>query len=210
MNKHFYRAILRDTYNQLRYGPEAPKYAEKVYVRARECKGYLSSALVERFFAVRVRQGSGLVVNSWPEAEIIPVNEHPKVDYCKQHWVTGRSWQEAGAYEYLMARIETSSSGSFDQCKNMADVKRRYQKLDTLYSTLQSGETFKSQKEICPDNFREVGGIQFHFGPGGAPAFSGAGAHRFAIAQILNLVIPVQVGIVHRDAIPYMHRYRRD
>lgn len=209
MTKHFYRAVLRDGYNQLRYGRCAPKYAEKVYVRARDCRAYLPSAMVERFFSVRVRQGSGLVVNAWPEAELIPVNEHPKVAYCNQHWLEGSSWQQAGAYDYLMVRIEASESGSFDQCRNLADVKRRYQNLDELFSTLQSGGGFKSQKEIHPDNFREVGGIQFHFDPDGAPIFSGAGAHRLAIAQILDLVIPAQVGIVHRRAIPHMQRYRR-
>ncbi|WP_236040483.1 hypothetical protein [Marinobacter nauticus] len=208
MSKHFFRALSRDFYNRLKYGPMAPQYGERIDVPARECLEYLPSSLLYRTFSTRLRQGSGLVVHRWPDEGVKPVIEHPKVRYCYRHWVDGESWQQAGAYDYLMERISGSQSGRFDGCSNLSDVKQRYERLDRIFESISASGQLLAQGQLTPGNFREVGGVQIHLGPGGQPVFSGAGAHRFAMARILDLVIPAQIGVVHQDALSTLQQFR--
>ena len=67
----------------------------------------------------------------------------------------------------------------------------------------------KTRNEIFKDNFREVGGIYIHIGVDGKPYFGGGGCHRFAIAHILQIIFPAQIGCVHVSAIPYLKGYRK-
>ena len=65
------------------------------------------------------------------------------------------------------------------------------------------------QGTLVKGNFRERGGILVHIGSDGEPCFAGAGYHRFAIAKILNLRFPAQIGCVHIEALDHLDEYRQ-
>lgn len=208
MNKHFFRALVTDTRNRLRYGQAAPRYGEQLWVDARQTMFYLPSATLNRQFGLRLRQASGRVVSHWPRTELESIETHPKVRACLRHWLEGLSWQASGAYDYMMTRIQESPNGLFDGCASLEDIVARYDQLDGIYASLRQGGSFKSVADLVPDSFREVGGVMMHIGPGGEPVFGGGGAHRFAMAKALGLEIPVQVGLVHETAIDRLDEYR--
>ena len=63
--------------------------------------------------------------------------------------------------------------------------------------------------ELDEKNYKEEGGILIHIGPSGELVFSETGSHRLAFAIILGIEkIPVQIGVVHKDAIPLIEKYR--
>ncbi|MGM0769377.1 MAG: hypothetical protein ACQEV6_15255 [Pseudomonadota bacterium] len=210
MNKHFFRALVRDPANRLKYGALAPRYGERIFVRADQCLYYLASSALQAHFHCRLRQGSGQVVDWWPEADQRPVVEHQKIRFCLDHWLNGVSWEEAGAFTYMMARIQESSRGHFDGCASLDDVKARYRRLDDLYRSIEAKGRFLSVEQLMPDSFREVGGVVFHLGPDGVPVFGGGGTHRFAMAIALELTIPAQLGLVHRSALERLQEYRQE
>lgn len=208
MSKHFFRALVTDTRNRLHHGKRAPKYGERLYIDVRQVRFYLPSDAVSLQFGVRLRQASGRVVSTWPEAQLRPVEDHPKVQYCLRHWLEGASWEASGAYDYMMGRIRDSARGRFDGCASLDDVRARYAALDKLFTEFQRGIGFKSMSELDAHAYREVGGVVVHIGPGGEPVFGGAGAHRFAMGRALGLVIPVQIGLVHETAVDLLNPYR--
>lgn len=169
----------------------------------------MPSELVPKVFRTRVRQSSGLVADRWPE-ELPEISAHPKIRYCISHWVNGERWEAAGAYDYMLERIRSSPTGVFDGCSDIAQLTERYGGLDDLYRRLSQGEELKTMEELEPGNFREVGGIFIHIGPAGEPVFGGGGAHRLAMAIALNLIVPAQTGIVHRNALTQLSKYRTE
>lgn len=90
-----------------------------------------------------------------------------------------------------------AQKGSYDGCHNLADVRRRFDELDAVFSRIQTAGRLLTRAELDPNNFREVGGVLMHFGPNGEPVFSGAGCHRFAMALLLKQPFPAQLGVVH-------------
>lgn len=208
MNKHFFRALFRDSANRLRYGSEAPVYGEKIYVKAGDCHTFIPSSALERHVGQRLRQASATVVETWPHDDELPLDQHPKIRVCLRHWVQGLGWEEAGAYQYMMERIREEATGNFDGCRSLDDVKARYKRLDEVFSHLQDGGDYLAMAQLGSSGFREVGGVMFHIGPKGEPVFAGAGAHRLSMAISLGLTIPAQIGLVHRHAIPMLRQYR--
>lgn len=208
LNKHFYRALLRDTINRLKFGPGAPRYGERIWVSAPDCEGYLSSGVLRKFFGQRPRSASGLVVSDWPSADIVPVTSHPKVDYCLRHWQQGLGWEEAGAHDYMLSRIASSPTGRFDGCQTKEDIDKRLAALDQVFEVIRAEGRFREASELGGEAFRETGGCLIHLGPEGRPFFAGAGAHRFAMALVLDLALPAQLGLVHRSALPRLNDFR--
>jgi hypothetical protein len=209
MNKHSFRAVVRDGVNRLKFGPDAPRYGERIYIKANRCLYHLPSSALEANFHRRLRQSSGKVVHCWPESDLTLVHEHQKIRFCLDHWLSGLDWEQTGAFEYMMGRIQESPEGHFDGCKSLNDVKARYQRLDDLFKSLEGGGPFLSMEQLLPGNFREVGGVLFHLGPDGEPVFGGGGAHRFAMAIAKKLTIPAQLGLVHRAALDRLTEYRQ-
>jgi hypothetical protein len=147
------------------------------------------------------RKHSGYVVDGDWDLNTIPLIEYPKFKFCIQHWVNGLSWEESGAYDFLMKLIE-KKGGAVDNCLTLKDVIKRYEMLDVIYHQLSQNSKFHKQKQLNPNNFRETGGIFFHINRNNIPVFGGGGVHRLAMSKILNLnVVPAQLGVVHKAAI---------
>ena len=48
-----------------------------------------------------------------------------------RHWHDGLSWDEAGAYQYMLELIQ--QLGRVDGCKNIDQIISRYAKLDNIF-----------------------------------------------------------------------------
>lgn len=199
--RHLGIALLRDCHNRLRYGPSAPRHAERIWIDPVGCRLALRS--------IR-RQESGKVVGgSWPPAgEVaVPIDSLPKFRFCVGRWVEGRSWEETGAYDFMLARIRKNRSP--DGCRSLDDVVRRYRALDRLFEQIRRDQRLKTRQELSFVFFRESGGVYAHLGAGGEAFLGAGGLHRFAIAAILGLrCIPAQLGCIHLSALPRLPELR--
>lgn len=193
---------LRDTTrrlaNRVRFGREAPRPNERVWVDP--------AAVRDALGGVPVR--SGRVVDRWPPGELVPFEEHAHVRFALAHWRDGVPWDETGAYEYMLERIAVR--GRQDDCFDLDDVRRRYERLDELYQTVAREGRLRTRSELEPRARDEDGGILVHVGPGGEVAVGDAGKHRLAIARLHGLpLVPARLGLVHRDALALLPALRR-
>lgn len=198
------RALLRDNANRFYFGPDAPIYAERIWVNPFDITVCLTG-LSDRF--------AGKVVGDpWPPegGTICEFRDIFKVQACFEHWKNEIPWKETGIYDHLLQKIKEHPRRCIDGCSNIGDVQKRYKRLDDLFNESKRKGGFP---EIKPrDNnwaFREKDGITIHIGPDGRLYFGGNGCHRFSIALVLRLTwIPAKLGCVHRDALPLLPLYR--
>lgn len=179
--------IRRDAFNIINYGLNSPRSAERLFVNPNDIK----IQLVENFG----RSDTGRVVYGNWDLNTIPLHYNTKIKIVYKKFDLGISWKEAGAYEHMKEkmRITPGVDGLFDD----EDIQRRYEELDSLISHLKEGN-----KLLERNRFREKGGIYVHIGRRGQLIFGGGGHHRLAICQKLAIYrIPVQVGVVHYDAV---------
>lgn len=209
MVKHYLRSLIRDSYNRFRFGSHAPQYAELLWVDSARCGSFLHCSEFTNFYRRSVRSATGLIVTQWPGDSIQLLSEMPKYSYCYRHWVDGLSWKDSGAFDYTLQKISESTTGRYDGLSTLADVEKRFEILDKVFDLTQKANSLMPQGDLVENNFRERGGILIHIGPDGAPYFAGSGYHRFAIAKILNLRFPAQVGCVHIDALDRLTDYRQ-
>jgi hypothetical protein len=188
----------RDLFNVVRYGRDAPKTDELLWVDP--------AAITRTLHAFRAR--SAKVVTAWPPTEVWPLADHVHVQFAMAHWRDGQPWEATGVYEYMQERIERR--GRQDGCRTMDDVVRRYAHLDEVFETVARERRLRTRAELDPAAHREDGGIFVHIAPDGEPIIGESGKHRLTIAQLLELpIIPVRVGLVHRDAIRLLPAMRR-
>lgn len=206
--KYRLRALWIGVWNRLRLGAKAPGYAERIWVDPKQCSKYIEAADLARHFGASTRQMSGRVVHTWPAFLEQTFDQHPKLTYCRSHWGDGESWQKAGAIDFMLSRIAVSKTGVTDRCRTPEDVIQRFNKLDSIWSEVKARGSLPSREDLDASNFREVGGVLMHLGPGGEPIFSGAGCHRFAMALMLDAPFPAQLGIVHASALARLPQYR--
>ncbi len=191
-----------DFKNKIKYGTDAPLYAERIWINPSE----IDIALVD----LDGKYSSGQVVNVWPPNGLkqIPITSIKKIKYCIDHFVNGMAWENTGIYEHMMTLI--AEREIVDDCMNRNDVVNRYNQIDAMFNQIKMEGKIRPRKEINPKNFREDGGVYIHLGPNGELFFGGSGIHRFCIARILELpVIPAQIGCVHQSAIPYLSKLRQ-
>lgn len=198
------RAFLRDTRNRIVHGPEAPRYAERIWVNPQECAGCLVG-LGDRY--------SGRVITGpWPPrgGRFRAIVGNEKVRSCLDHWVKGVPWEETGIFDFLERKIENSRWHVFDDCRNREDIEKRYAKLDRVFEKVRKEGALKINSEVDSWAFREKDGVYFHVGPGGCYFFGSGGCHRFAMSLALGLTrIPAKIGCVHISAIPHLKSLRR-
>ena len=184
--------------NLLRFGRGAPRPNERIWIDPAEVRYALGGVPVR----------SGRVVDSWPPVELVPFDEHVHVRFAHAHWREGLSWEETGAYEYMLEQIRRR--GRQDGCFDLDDVRRRYERLDELFETVRREGRLRTRPELDPRARDEDGGIFVHVGPTGEPAIGDSGKHRMVIAKLLDLdVVPARIGYVHRDALPLLPAMRR-
>jgi flagellin-specific chaperone FliS len=198
----------RDLLNKIKYGWLAPAYAERIWIEPSRCRYSIKPESIINATGHHAKRASGKVINfSSMENQIIPIFEVEKIKYSLDHWENGISWEDTGIYEYMEKRI--LKNGSADSCYNIDDVIKRYKKLDLIFEQIKREGRFRIRTEIKPDNFRESGGILIHIGPEGEPIFGWRGCHRIAIAIILGLKFPAEIGCVHINSISYLPEYRK-
>lgn len=193
----------RDIVNKCRYGIHAPKYMEQIWIDPRKIDTVIGKQEVYDVTGIHRNRSSAIIVN-WDDVDKpTPLMDEYRIRYCFEHWKTGKSWNELGVIDYMS---KTNKYGSWPTEK----IQARFEMLDKAFKETKTLGRIKSRKEVNPENFREQDGIYVHIAKNGKPVFGGNGYHRLAIAKVLELKqIPACVGIVDKNAIPYLKKYRK-
>lgn len=130
----------------------------------------------------------------------MPLDTHPKIDACNNHFISGRSREHSGMFDLMIELIDKFNG--FDGCYNLEDIQKRYAKIDQLYDKVKTDGQLHSRKSFIANNHREFDGILIHINKNGEPVFHGSGCHRLSIARALKLEkIPCELGVVHKNAL---------
>lgn len=192
-------AVRKKFVNYMKYGNYAPGFAEKIYITPEQVNFYNPEFK---------RSHSGSVIGGNWDKNLKPLTNIAKYNACFLRWQEGYEWEDTGVYDVMLELIKERGR-SVDDCTNIEDIKKRYKRLDLLFSELSSTKKFKSRKQINKNNFKEAGGVFFHIGRDNQIIFSGGGMHRLAMAKILKLKnIPAQLGVVHPEAIDKWQKYK--
>ena len=185
------RMVWIDAGQIVRHGRDAPRWAERIWVDPSACS--LVATDVDRG-----RRRSGQVVGgTWGVA---PVETVAKVRMAEEHWRTGASWKQVGAYDYVMENLARLSQR--DGYRTTDDVERRFEYLDAVFDTVRREGRLRPRSERPGRTLRENGGVYMHVGGDREPVFGNGGCHRLAMARVLGLArIPAQLGAVHPDAL---------
>lgn len=189
--------LARDITNRVRYGTGAPRCCERIWIRASAVRHYLPE---ERILHGKGRDCTARVIRKaqWP-GEMTELDELPKIRYCIMHWKDGVPWEATGILEHMMAKIE--KKGRADKCTSREDVLQRCRRLDDIFRQVAAEGVLRTQQQLGEAEFREHGGVFMHIGPDAEPIFSGHGFHRLAMAKVLDIWLPAEVGCVHEDAL---------
>jgi hypothetical protein len=186
-----------DIWNRMRFGLDAPLFAERIYIDPRHCEAITPAKKKKLGWDRRL---SGRIIRNWPikKEEIVAVTQLKKIKYCIEHWVNGVAWENTGAYEFYQR-----------QGFALGQIMKRYEKLDKIFEEVRLNGRFRAKQEINPNNFREMDGIRINIGPSGQLIFGDGGTHRLAIALILDIaMIPAQVGCVYVGALDEVVKLR--
>jgi hypothetical protein len=184
--------------NVVRFGTSAPRPNERLWINPSSVEHALDGLPVR----------SGYVVDRWPPVAPVPFENHVHVRFALAHWRDGVPWEQTGAYDYMLEQI--SRRGRQDGCRDLSDVKRRYERLDELFETARREGRLRTRTELEGAVRDEDGGILIHIGPKGETAIGDSGKHRMTIAKLLGLpAVPARIGYVHRDALPLLPNFRR-
>ncbi|ETX14751.1 hypothetical protein OCH239_20525 [Roseivivax halodurans JCM 10272] len=186
---------LRDLGNRIRFGPNAPRSDELIWIDPMQVTHVYSR---KGPVAYR-RRHSGIVAGGDWDRRGTPIDDATKVSACNRHFVDGESWEETGIVEEMMSRIDRC--GIFDGCRTREDVLARYERIDRMYDEVARTRRLEPMMDR-PERFRrEHGGILIHIDHDGRPLLAGNGNHRLAIGRILKLDrVPAQLGAIHIDA----------
>ncbi|MCC5943246.1 MAG: hypothetical protein JJU37_17010 [Balneolaceae bacterium] len=175
---------------------------ERIWVDPREITHMISREEVYRLTGIHRNRASGVVINWNDVAEITPITEDFRIEYCFKHWQEGKSWEEIGVFDFMS---NTKAYGNWPEEK----IKARFSMLDKAFEETKNSRRLKTRSEMNPSNFREQDGILVHIAKNGKPVFGGNGFHRLAIAKVLKLEkIPACIGLVDKDSISYLKQYR--
>jgi hypothetical protein len=203
--------ILLNIKNRIKYGPSAPKFAETIWVNPQDCSKYLALATFRKLFGFSRQEAKGRVIDTaWPIEHSRPIAEILLIRFCFDHWVKGIPWEETGAYERMEKLIKESDVGRSHGCTNRDDIVKRYENLDLIYEQAKREGRLRTNEEISPDYDWTAREMLIHIGPDGELFKGGEGMHRFAIASILGIPFPAQIGCVHVSAIPYLDNLRQN
>lgn len=192
------RATVQDLTQLIKYGVNAPKLCERVYIDIRKVNLWLPPN------GDWWRESGRVLGGDWEDgSESLETNR--TLTYSKMHWQEGQDWVNiretllkegsAGVAEFEVLESLGSSS---ETKRNVA--KARLASYEKLYLDLAATKKFKSRSELLVPHFREHGGILIHFDSKGQLIFGARGNHRFAIAKLLDLArVPVMVGLVHPE-----------
>ena len=116
-------------------------------------------------------------------------------------------WEETGVYEFMESAIKVRDI-PVDSCSNIKDIYKRYENLDRIFEQVKQEGRLRTIEEVEFGYAWEEKEPVVHIGPKGECYFQPHGVHRFAIAYILDVPFPAQIGLVHISALPYLHHFR--
>lgn len=192
---------LRDISNLIRYGIDAPRYAEQIWIEPHKisyvihnkskfiptiCSGFITN--IDRFFRYH------------------PLADTDQFRSCIAHWIEGIPWENTKDY---IIQLEGIKNGQFwVGCKSEEELRSRFMRLDQMFDETKQTQQLKTRKQLDSKTYREEGGMVVCIGKHAEPLLFD-GYHRLSIALILNLAtIPAQLGCVDYRAIDSLLRYR--
>jgi hypothetical protein len=185
--------LCRDLSGLRRWGRRAPRAHQRIWLDPATCRQRLITTLDG------VRSGS-VLDGDW-DLDAGPVEEVPRIEFCRLHWEEGVPWSSTGVYEYLLDRIERSGNALYG-CRTRAELVARYEHLDRVFDTVRREGRLRTRSEMDPHALRERGGILMHLDRSGQPLFGKEGCHRLAMARVLGLpAVPAEIGVVHAAAL---------
>jgi hypothetical protein len=198
------RTVARDLFNRIKYGNNAPKYGELIWVDATKIERFIFNDEIKRILKIKMpgRSASGRVVD-WESLNIRigAIETNIKIKYCYKHWQDGFTWEELGYYDCM-----ASTPRHCNWSKSM--IIERFRMLDSAFETIKQTGVMKTRSEIDPNAYREEEGVLIHIDEYGKPIL-GSGFHRFTIAKVLKLKkMPACIGIVSHKALPFLDEYR--
>lgn len=208
--KRLYRVLklaARDGKNMARFGRPAPRFAEIFWVNPLDCDRYLALALFREQLGI-TRQQARVITIPWPYEHVQKVTELSLFKNCYRRWVEGLSWAETGEYERMEELILEDPRGISHGCRDRADIIRRCENLDRIFTVARREGRLRSGSEIDPAHDWTAREMLVHVGPGGLLYKGGEGMHRFAIAYILEIPFPANFGCVHQSALADLNRLR--
>jgi hypothetical protein len=189
-------ALAREVVNVVRFGRDAPRFAERIWVDP----AALATTLGPLDYDLgRIRSGR-VMGGDWDLAAW--AIDESVVQACVVHWRDGVPWKDSGAYDRIMAAMARSPDSVFDGCRTLEDIERRHVAIDALFEQVAAEGRLRPRNELPGHVFREMGGVCVHVGRTGNLIRGGNGAHRLGMALALGLpVIPAMIGCVHVNAI---------
>ena len=148
---------------------------------------------------LRRRQSGDVIGGDW-DLHRSPVEENTKLASCRMSWEPGADWEQTPIYRRMLDEIAQGKAP--DGCRTPEDLRERYRTLDRIFEETRARGRLLNMCELPEYYRREHGAPLVHVARDVALLKSGGGAHRFAIARILNLPeMPAQLGAVHVEAV---------
>ncbi|WP_292291649.1 hypothetical protein [Marivita sp.] len=189
---------LRDLSNRLRFGPDAPRSDELIWIRPRDVTHWYHPDPAHGAPKFR-RRHSGMVADGDWDRSRKPFGSQIKLDGIRDHFQKGVPWQKTDLFDWMLRQID--EKGRADGCRTREDLIARYERLDRIYDEARRTGTLRPHGSVNRTR-GEQGGILVHIARDGTPLRDGGGMHRFAIAYILDLPkVPAQLGVLHRKAL---------
>jgi hypothetical protein len=194
--------LKKDLNNILRYGLNAPRFCETIWINPQEVEEIIYSSEIQRMTGNSRHEASGSVVEWNLTDKPAPLTNEFRYNYCIEHWKYGKPWEELGVFDY-MATTKKYGNWSGEQ------IEERFRMLDRAFEEIRNMGRLKTRKEIDPGNFREKDGILIHIGKAGQPYFGGGGFHRLAMAKVLEFdSIPACLGVIDKNALSKLKQLR--
>lgn len=189
---------VRNFFNYYRFGSDAPVYGEVIWVHPDDCDKYISLKSIKEGLGLSLSCSLGKVVkSSWVFEQSLPISEHPVFISCIQHWVDGIPWEKTN-----ISKVNRYQRENF----------QKHKMLDLIFEQAKKDGRLRLKEEVSSfhSSARRHDYDIFGIGPNGEFfKMANKGNHRFAIAHILKIPFPVQIGLVHENAIPYLKDYRK-
>ena len=195
------RAFAHDVRNTVKYGSQAPKFGERIYVT-------LSDEL--EVVSAQKEQLYGQVLDSWPPPGFRKFSKFTETEpfgSCVQHWEGGVPWEATRQFRILERKIH--ERGCSAGCRNVGDLLARYAALDNIFELMRRQRRLAPCAEYNQWCFRETEGVVFDVGPGGKCFFAKKGQHRLSMAIILGIrSVPAALGGIYIGSLPLLGRLR--
>ncbi len=186
---HAGRAAALDLNNRIRFGPGAPRYAERVWFNPQACSDYVRG--------VR-KQDTGQVWDGDWDLQRDYLGNNATYRSMVMRFEQGASWEETGIYDIYMDANRSRPPSKFRTLEEVMAIHQRY---DRLFEQVQKERVLRTREQLGRGGFRAWDEVFVSFSRDMEPLFSGHGTHRLAAARIAGLeTIPGLLGVVHGEA----------